>query len=124
MAELWKEFDNAEEYPQRANTPTPQTFANVPLRAGAVEVVDWCDDARYFKGSSWVVERNDRRRDIHVYIDGLQRLDGRVERYLYVSAVDADEPLTVDEALRFAEVLVAAAAEVNQMSQYDQVVVS
>jgi hypothetical protein len=46
---------------------------------------------------------------------------GRVVRHLYVSAVDAAEPLTVDQALRLAEVLVAAAAEVDQMSQYDQI---
>jgi hypothetical protein len=62
--------------PPTGDTPTPQTFANVPLPAGAVEVVDWRDDARYFKGSSWVIQRNYRHQDIHVYIDGLQRLDG------------------------------------------------
>jgi hypothetical protein len=58
-------------------------LANVPHPAGVTFVDDWvdveCGDPhRYFRGSSWAVERDDSDKDLSVLIDGAQRPDGLI----------------------------------------------
>jgi hypothetical protein len=56
-------------------TTTTNPHPHVPNPAGAVRVCEWHDVAtptpgRYFTGSSWVVERENRDTDIMVLVDG------------------------------------------------------
>jgi hypothetical protein len=59
-----------------------------------------------------------------VYIDGTQFPDGHAERNVTVHQLDADDPLTVEQARRLAQALIEAADEAEEMNGYDQIVVS
>ena len=115
-------------------TTTTDNLANVPFPAGATQVHDWYDPdgrigepapvefrpdvRRSFQGSSWVVERPDQDRDVHVLIDGEQLADGRVaERVITLD----DDSLTPQLARQLAAALIAAADEADQMARYDAI---
>ena len=108
---------------------TTTHHASSPHPAGATEVCDWYDlqypeDAGpYFTDSSWVVECDDRE-DIAVFIDGIQRLDGRVNRLMHVHQLHADDSITPSHAQQLARALIAAADDVEAMSSYDDVEVN
>jgi hypothetical protein len=60
---------------------TTTNLANVPAPAGAVSISDWYDTdtpnpGRYFRGSSWVIERNNRNTDMCLQVDGTLWGDG------------------------------------------------
>jgi hypothetical protein len=95
-------------------------LANVPHPAGVTFVDDWvdveCGDPhRYFRGSSWAVERDDSDKDLSVLIDGAQRPDGRVKRFILVAEGDTEalSELTSDYARQLGAALIAAADEVK-----------
>ena len=117
-------------------TTTPDNLANVPYPAGAIIVSDWYDAdspdcARCFAGTSWVVERDERDRDLEVDINGVQHRDGSIERIIALTdgATDAMPPVEVDtftvaEARQLAAALIAAVDEAEKMDGYDQITVS
>jgi hypothetical protein len=76
-------------------------------------------DLRYFVGSSWVVNRDDKSEDITVSIDGTQYADGRVERCILVDQLHPDWPLNAGLARELISVLTAAVDEVDQMASRD-----
>ena len=89
-------------------------IGEVPPPAGAVKVTEWLDDSpepfRYFEGSRHVIERDERSEDIHVYVAGIQYVDGRVQREIVVHQLHADEPLrTLAQARQLADAINAAA---------------
>jgi hypothetical protein len=59
-----------------------------------------------------------------VRLQGIQHADGRVERQIAVSPLHEDHPLTIEQARQFARALIAAADEIDQMSEYDKLTVS
>lgn len=104
---------------------TTQNATKVPLPAGAVSVEPWYHpdkpidappsngepgSVRYFTGSEWTVERDDPQTALQVQLDGNQYADGRVERFI---VLDGD-PLTPAQARHLADVLVAAADEIDR----------
>ena len=115
---------------------TTDQLANVPHPAGATKVDDWFnpdaligtivsyvgpDTARYFTGTSWVVDRDDNDEDIDVSIEGEQYVDGRVQRHIVVHHLHGDEPITPGQARQLAAALTAAADECEQMAGYDRI---
>ena len=113
---------------------TTDQLANVPHPAGATKVDDWFnpdaligtivsyvgpDTARYFTGTSWVVDRDDNDEDIDVSIVGDQYVDGRVQRQIVVHHLHGDEPITPGQARDLIAVLIAAADEIDQMASRD-----
>jgi hypothetical protein len=107
---------------------TPTTPHNLPEPAGAVEVRGWRDPEiagelyRAFKGSSWVVQRDEQPDDIRVSISGVQFPDGRIERGIFIDG--AIDDLTAAQARALARALIAAADEAETMNSYDQITVS
>jgi hypothetical protein len=101
---------------------TTNQFPNVPLPAGAVGALDWYSDDepmgappstvagpavhRYFRGSSWAVERTDGLVDYFcVQVDGTQRSDGTVlKRQVVLDDID----LTTGQARLLAQALLEA----------------
>ncbi len=87
------------------------------MPAGAVEVHEWYDLAsapgRYFTGSAWVVERDDR--DVSVRIDGTQYPDGRADRFILVAEGNYERltELTSITARELGRALIAAADKVD-----------
>ena len=115
---------------------TTDQLANVPHPAGATKVDDWFnpdapvgtivsyvgpDTARYFTGTSRVVDRDDNDEDIDVSIEGEQYVDGRVQRHIVVHHLHGDEPITPGQARQLAAALTAAADECEQMAGYDRI---
>ena len=114
---------------------TTDQLANVPHPAGATKVDDWFnpdaligtivsyvgpDTARYFTGTSWVVDRDGNDEDIDVSIVGDQYVDGRVQRHIVIQ-LHSDEPITPGQARQLAAALTAAADECEQMAGYDRI---
>jgi hypothetical protein len=77
-------------------TTTNDQLANLPIPAGATYVYAWADvefgsPHRYFRGGSWVVNRDDSDTDLSVMVDGCQYSpDGRVARFIMVAEGDTD----------------------------------
>src|SRR5262245_29578328 len=102
-------------------TTHPTIHPDIPIPAGAVHVygrydTDTPTPARYFRGSSWLIERDNRATHIRLQVDGTQHQDGTVTR----SVVLDDDDLTPQQARQLARALIAAADEVEQMSEYDR----
>jgi hypothetical protein len=115
-------------------TISTEDLANVPHPSGATFVDEWDnlppDANRYWYGTSRRVvlgkglgARLSYRRDVQVRIAGSQHTDGQVVRYVEVEDVDpdsgratTDDPITSAEARAWAEALLAAADEIDQMT--------
>ena len=74
-------------------TSTTDNLANVPHPADATEVTEWVDRgtpdvARFFSGTSRVVERE--HRDILINIDGAQYGNGAVRRMIVLIDSECD----------------------------------
>ena len=57
-------------------TTTTDHLANMPHPAGATCVCDWHDTdtshpGRYFRGGSWLIERDNRSTDMCLQVDGM-----------------------------------------------------
>jgi hypothetical protein len=97
-------------------TNTTNPYPGIPLPAGAVHVDDWYDvdtpePARYFRGSSWSIQRTDGLADYFcVQVDGTQRHDGTVTRQVVIDDIN----ITAEQALDLALALVEAAHELDQ----------
>ena len=108
--------------------------ADVPPPAGAVEVHEWYNLAgalsRYFTGSAWVIERDDRpwvaerdARDISVRIDGTQYPEGRVTRFIGIFEGNRElltellTELTGTDAIEVGRALIAAGEEVVKIGR-------
>jgi hypothetical protein len=95
---------------------------NVPLPAGAEKVYDWHDvgtddEGRFFCGRSWVIEGAGwHRHDIRVFIQGIQRPTGEVERVIAVGELHPDIPITAAQARQLGRALIAAADEMDSLS--------
>jgi hypothetical protein len=103
---------------------TTTTTPGLPLPAGSITVYHWYDTdtpepGRYFRGGSWVIERDNRDTDMCLQVDGVQRHDGTVERLVVLD----DDDLTVDQARQLAAALIAACDEVDKMAEYDNITV-
>jgi hypothetical protein len=99
--------------------------ADVPLPAGAVQVDDWDQwGCRYFTGSKWLVERDDREEDIECSSTGSQHPDGRLERLMHVHRLHADDPINPAQARQLARALIAAADEYETLTTYDEIEVT
>jgi len=101
------------------------TLGCIPPPAGAVVVSDWYDDNepmnappptvaksgvnRYFRGSSWVIERDNRETDMCLTVDGIQRHDGSADRYVVLD----DDAMTPGQARQLAAALLMAADEID-----------
>jgi hypothetical protein len=101
-------------------TATTTDLANVPHPAGATAVFEWYDTQpgpysaqRYFRGGSWVVERDNRDTDMCVQVDGVQNADGRVERFVVLD----DDNLNPVQARQLGAALLAAADEVDRATR-------
>lgn len=99
----------------------PLVPPDMPLPPGAMYVDDWYDidspePARYFRGSSWLIKRDNRNTDMCLLVDGSQYVDGRVNRFVVLD----DDAMTVAQARQLAAALVAAADEIdrNQSDTY------
>ena len=107
---------------------TTTTTPDVLVPAGAVEVHEWYDLAgapsRYFTGSAWVLERDDR--NVSVRIDGTQYPDGRADRLIGVDEGHYERlsELTSITARELGRPLIAAADEVDAVGTYDQISVT
>jgi hypothetical protein len=77
------------------------------------------DAGPLFRGVAVLVERPDRDKDIDVYISGLQRPSGRVEREI-VLHLDGDDAITAEQARQLGAALIAAADEAEDLAGYDQ----
>jgi hypothetical protein len=84
-------------------------------------------DSREFTGWSWTVPAYEddslgwptRGDEIKVWIQGVQRPDGRTKRESFIS--DRDNALTIGAARQFAAALRAAVDEAELMNHYDEV---
>ncbi len=100
-------------------------IGDVAEPAGADVVYGWHDAdtasaARYFEGAHRAIERRTDRNqddDIEVYVAGLQRPDGVVEREIVVHQLHADYPITAGQARQLARALMAAADELDRMTE-------
>jgi hypothetical protein len=102
------------------------TVHQIPFPAGAVCVDEWDDldtdtPSRYFRGQQRIIERPDRDEDIEVRIDGIQHIDGSVQREIVVHELHHNEPITVEQARHLAIVLSQAADEVERMANHDHI---
>jgi hypothetical protein len=99
------------------------TTPNVPLPAGAIRVGDWHDvgtdhEGRDFDGRSWVIEGAGRfrPRDIDVCIQGTQYATGEVDRVIAAGELHPDYVITSAQARRLGHALIAAADEMDSLS--------
>ena len=74
---------------------------------------------RGFTGTPRIVDCPERDRDITVEASGVQHMNGRVEREIYVSEIDG--ALTPAMARQLGAALIAAADEAETMAGYDQI---
>jgi len=102
-------------------TTTTNPLQNIPQPIDAVHVSGWYDNnepptapeptvpkrgvERYFRAADWLVERDNRKTDMCLSVEGVQRHDGTTERYVLLD----DDELTPRQAVRLAMVLLAAA---------------
>jgi hypothetical protein len=93
-------------------------YPDLPLPAGAAKVGDWDDPNpwRRFYGPGWLIKRTDED-DVEIIIVGIQYTDGRIERGVELRGYGG--PLTAAQTRQLARILIAAAAEMEQMAQYD-----
>jgi hypothetical protein len=109
----------------------PTDLANVSHPAGVMYVAEWDEDVsdsrRYFRGSTRVVDRADDPYgdDIGVEIYRRQGAAGDITRHIMVMEGSAEyiDLNSSAHARQFAQALLAAADEWDQMSAHDQVVV-
>jgi hypothetical protein len=86
------------------------------------EWVDADTDAPYrcFRACGRVVPADDSgnrpRKGIEVYVSGLQRPDGTVERDIVVHQLHADNPITLQQARLLGEALIAAVDDAAQIT--------
>jgi hypothetical protein len=105
--------------------PTTTTNPDFAFPAGAIKVDDWMDTGtpaspfRYFEGTRWLVDRNNRDEDIDLYIAGIQHTDGSVSREIVVHELHADEPMTIEQARQLAQALTELVAEAETVDGYD-----
>jgi hypothetical protein len=112
-----------------ATMTTTETTTTFPEPAGAVEVYDWellgtlpdgsPNVIRGFTGSSWTIERPDQGGDVTVTIEGVQRPDGSVERHYKIDGLEGD-PRLIGTSDEFARAVVAAQAEIAEMTRRDE----
>jgi hypothetical protein len=126
-----KTWSDRELRPHHAKLAMTTTTPSVLMPAGAIKVYDWDDTEsphpiRVFDGTTRFIECNGRyeKEDVMVRLQGIQHADGRVERQIAVSPLHEDHPLTIEQARQFARALIAAADEIDQMSEYDKLTVS
>jgi hypothetical protein len=97
------------------NLTDAYTFGHVPLAAGIKSADHWeADDTGAWTRRLAVSRRSIERAgaETTVYVDGVQHTDGTVEWLLYVLADDR-EPLTAEQARRFAAMITEAADELD-----------
>lgn len=113
--------DPREGYIRLARSMAQQNIVNqmcvdLPAPAGAVEMFDWMewDDGEYRR--QFTVSKT-RLHGVVVELGGTQHSDGRVEHCIVI-ADDAEEDigLTADQARAVAQVLLAAAGELDRVS--------
>ena len=98
------------------NLADTHTFGHIPLPRGVESADHWkADDTGTWTRQLTVPARTVDRAgaDATVYVDGVQSTDGTVEWSLYVLADDR-EPLTADQARRFAAMITDAANELDR----------
>jgi hypothetical protein len=89
-------------------------YADMERPGGSVVVLGWESgtDSRYFRGTSWVIERNNRETDMCVDVVGTQYGDGRVERFVGLD----DDDMSVEQARALAAALLEAADEIDRFA--------
>jgi hypothetical protein len=92
-------------------------YADIPEPAGALKVGEWnahAVDGRPFEGRSWVVDGGGwHPLDFRVWIQGIQRPTGEVDRVISGGELHPDEPITSAQARQLGEALIAAADEMD-----------
>ncbi|WP_407689724.1 hypothetical protein [Mycobacterium sp. HUMS_1102779] len=113
------------------HVPDCPEMAAVPMPAGASRVFNWESaevtgrqlPSRIFDGTVRRVERL-RGDPIEVRIEGTQLANGFPERLVRCQIREGDDVLTTAQARKLAEALADAAAEVDQMNEFDSAIVA